>query len=135
MNKWYCNSIATLLFAILLPGIAAADTLTSDGYSLEDYHLKSAHDLADLCTLDKGHPDHAIAIAFCYGFFEGAIHYDDVISSTPAYVDIVCSPEGTSRTEAVNEFTRYMKANPQYGSEMPIDAVFRALSAKWPCTD
>lgn len=112
-----------------------ADTMTSDGYSVEDYTLKTAHDLADICTIDAGHPDHDIARSFCYGFFEGAIHYDTALEGTPAYVDIVCSPEGTTRTEAVMVFAEFMQANPKYGSDKPIDAVFRGLSEKWPCPE
>jgi hypothetical protein len=30
-------------------------------------------------------------------------------------------------------FIRYIEANPQYGSEPPVDGIFRALVDKWPC--
>lgn len=112
-----------------------ADTMTSDGYSVEDYKLKSAHDLADICKIEAGHPDHAIAVAFCHRLFEGAIHYDEAIEATPAYVDIICSPAGTTRNQAVVGFAAFLDANPKYGSEAPIDAVFRGLSAKRPCPE
>lgn len=131
-GNWTLGLLLALLGAV---SMAHADTMTSDGYSLEDYTLENAHNLADICAIDAAHPDHDIAKAFCYGFFEGAINYDDAIQGTPAYVEIVCSPEGTTRTDAVMEFSAFMKANPQYGSESPIDAVFRALSARWPCEE
>ena len=113
--------------------LVSAQTLLSDGYVLEDFGLKSAGDLVDICTLEKSHPDHVAAMAFCYGFFEGGIHYDTALTSSPSYKKLICDPDGTTRTDAVNEFVAYMQANPNYKSEMPIDAIFRALMAKWPC--
>jgi hypothetical protein len=109
--------------------------MLSDGYMLEDYELDSAADLVDICTLESAHPDHIAARSFCYGYFDGAYHYDLALSSSPDYKDIICAPENTTRTQAVEAFVAYLRANPQYGSEMPIDAIFRALSTKWPCAN
>ena len=134
MSKQFRTLAASLAFGL---GVhtAGADTMTSEGYSLEDYHLKDAQNLADICTLDQSHPDHTTAMAFCYGFFEGAIHYHDMVKTMPGYVEVVCDPEDTTREEAVAEFTRFLKANPQHGGEMPLDAVVRGLSARWPCPE
>ena len=126
-------AIAVLIACWLIPGQVRAETRLSDGYSLEDFNLHTASDLVDICVLDKSHPDHIAAMAFCYGFFEGGIHYDDAISHSPSYRKIVCDPEGTTRTQAVEVFVSYVRANPQYGAEAPIDTIFRALVAKWPC--
>jgi hypothetical protein len=126
--------IAVLGTGWLASGNLYADVMTSDGYSVEDFKLHTANELVDICTIETKHPDHAIATAFCYGFFEGAVHYDEAIAGTEWYKDIVCNPADTTRTQAVTVFTQYIKANPQYGSEQPIDAIFRALVAKWPCT-
>ena len=128
--------IITLAIAILAAGSLAthADTLSSEGYSIEDFKLRSASDLVDVCTIETSHPDHAIATAFCYGFFEGAARYDEAISSTEWYVDIVCTPADANRSQAVAVFVEHLGANPQYASDTPIDAVFRALSAQWPCS-
>ena len=108
---------------------------SGDGYSIEDFKLYTAGDLVDVCTLEVAHADYAMAIAFCYGFFEGATHYDDAIAGAPAHADIVCSPPEVTRTQAVAVFVEYMKANPQYGPEPPIDAIFRALVDQWPCVE
>lgn len=118
---------------LLVSGQPGAETTLSDGYTLEDFHLRTAADLVDICTLGEDHPDHMAARAFCYGFFEGGAHYDDAISTSPTYKKIVCDPPGTARTEAVDVFVTYMRANPQYASDAPIDTIFRALVAKWPC--
>ena len=64
---------------------------------------------------------------------EGATHYDIAITNLDVTKDIVCIPANVTRTEAVTSFIEYMKANPQYGAEPPIDGMFRALVAEWPC--
>ena len=128
-------SIAVLSTGWLASGNLQAGTSGSDGYSLEDFDLHTAEDLLDVCTLESGHPEHNIAMAFCYGFFEGATHYDDALADSGMSSDIVCNPGGVTRTQAVTVFVQYMQANPQYGVEAPIDAIFRALVAKWPCVE
>jgi hypothetical protein len=85
--------------------------------------------------LDTAHSEYDLAIGFCYGFFEGATHYDDALAGSGLYNDILCSPEGVTRTQAATVFVQYLKDNPQYGIEPPIDAIFRALIAKWPCSE
>jgi hypothetical protein len=133
-------SISTGIKTLAIAALAAvslgthATTLSSEGYSIEDFKLRSASDLVDVCTIETSHPDHAIATAFCYGFFEGAARYDEAISGTEWYVDIVCTPADASRSQAVAVFVEHLGANPQYSSDTPIDAVFRALSAQWPCS-
>ena len=121
--------------AIALWALSPFAHSAGDGYSLEALELDSASDLVDVCTIAVGHEHYESALAFCYGFFEGAIHYDEVIADTPAHVDIVCSPPGTTRSQAVAVFVAYMQANPQYGTDAPIDGIFRALVDKWPCPE
>jgi len=125
--------VAVLTAGLLVSGQLCAQTKLSDGYTLEDFSLRTAADLVDICTLDQSHPDHVAARAFCYGFFEGGTHYDNAISASPTYKKISCSPPETTRTEAVKVFVAYVRANPQYASKTPIDTIFRSLVAKWPC--
>ncbi|MEH6634022.1 MAG: Rap1a/Tai family immunity protein [Halioglobus sp.] len=127
----------SVVFCIVLQA-SASHSAASDsgkGYSIEDFKLHTASDLVDVCTLQASHADYTLAIAFCYGFFEGATHYDDAIAASPAHPDLVCSPPEATRTQAVTVFVEYMNANPQYGSEQPIDAIFRALVNQWPCIE
>ena len=125
--------IVVLTAGWLVSGQLRAETTLSDGYTLEDFSLRTAGDLVDICTLEQSHPDHMAARAFCYGFFEGGMHYEDAISMSPTYKRISCNPPETTRTQAVEVFVTYVRTNPQYASEAPIDAIFRALVAKWPC--
>ena len=112
-----------------------ADTKTSSGYSIEDFKLGTTGELVDVCSIETGHPDHAVAISFCYGFFEGATHYDNAIAQAEWYRDIVCIPPNVTRKQAVATFIDSINANPQHQSDAPIDAIFRALVAKWPCAE
>jgi hypothetical protein len=136
MNIKYSTRIVGII-AVILGGLVSgqlfSQTKISDGYTLEDFDLRTAADLADLCRLDKSHPDHVTAMAFCYGFFEGGIHYAEAISTSPNYIKLVCAPSETTRTEAVDVFVTFVKNNPQFASNRPIDTIYRALVAKWPC--
>jgi hypothetical protein len=125
-------AITFLIVGGLLSGQALGQTKTPSGYTLEDFQLKSAGDLYDICTLPSSNPDHAVARAFCYGFIEGAAHYDDALEAG-SKVAIVCTPASTTREQVVTQFVTYMQANPQYRTDRPVDAVFRAIIAKWPC--
>jgi len=125
------------ILSIALWGTLAAASVhaETDGFSLEDFKLGSAGDLVDVCTLEPGHQHYTAAIAFCYGFFEGAIHYHEAISGTERHVDLVCDPPETTRLQAVEVFVAYLQANPQYRDEASIDAIFRALIDRWPCSE
>ena len=74
-------------------------------------------------------------MAFCYGFFEGAIRYDEAISGSVLHRKLVCNPSETTRHQAVDVFVSYINDNPQFEDEGTIDAIFRALMARWPCPE
>ena len=81
--------VAVLTAGWLVSGQLWAQTKLSDGYTLEDFNLHTAANLVDICTLGQSHPDHMAARAFCYGFFEGGIHYDEALSGSPTHKKIV----------------------------------------------
>jgi len=105
----------------------------SNSFTLTDLKLMSAGELVDVCSIEATNPDYVAALAFCYGFFEGAIRYAEAIAGPEAHKNLVCPPAGTTRLQAVNAFVAYMQANPQYASEGPVDAIYRALMPLWPC--
>ena len=127
--------IAVLGAGWLISGNMHVQANERDGYSREDFEVNTARDLFDVCTIDPAHADHNLAIGFCYGFFEGASHYDDALAGSGLHNDIVCAPDTVTRKQATAVFIQYIKDNPQYGIEPPIDAIFRALIAKWPCAE
>jgi len=119
----------------LLSTISHSASGATGDYSIEDFRLNNAGDLLDVCTLEPGHTDFNVAQAFCYGFIEGTIHYDDAVAGSTWYQDIVCHPPEVTRRQAVTVITDYIAANPQHGTEKPVDAIFRALIDKWPCPE
>lgn len=120
------------LAGAMVPGQVLGQTKTPSGYTLEDFQLRTTRDLFDICTLGSDHPDHVAAKAFCYGFVEGAAHYDEALEEGTK-VAITCAPDTLTREQAVEVFVAYVRANPQYMTEAPVDTIFRALIAKWPC--
>jgi hypothetical protein len=129
MTHWKRVGILSVVL-LIAPGVLFA---ASDGFTLQDAKLETAGALVDACSVEPGHGQYDVARAFCYGFFEGAIRFDEAISGGKNHRDLVCAPAGTTRLEAVEVFVSYMKANPQYMSEGPIDALYRALMPRWPC--
>jgi Rap1a immunity proteins len=121
--------------ALLGAGGLAPMTLfaSADGYTMADIKLKSAGNLVDICTVDPTNEAYPATLGFCYGFFEGAIRYHEAIAGATSVKDLVCVPEGTTRKQAVDVFISYMQEHPEYQAEGSIDAIFRALMARWPC--
>ena len=129
-RKWTGIATIVLCSSWLAPATAMA---ASDGFTLNDIELNSAGDLVDVCTVQSDHEHYDSAVAFCYGFFEGAIRYHQAIAGTEQSKKLVCAPDGTTRLQAVDVFVGYLQANPQYSSEGTVDTIFRALMARWPC--
>ncbi len=127
--------VIALAVALALGSMASrADAADSNGYTLSDFQLNTATDLVDICTLDTAHPHYLEAHSFCLGFFAGGQHYHRAVTRGPGLPPIACPEPGVTRDQAVDVFVAYMRANPQYLPEPPMEAVFRAVSAKWPCT-
>jgi hypothetical protein len=118
--------------ALLLAPVAGAPA--QEGYSLDDFTLDTAQDLLDVCTLEEGHPHYWEAKAFCYGYFHGGADYQRALASGPQHKPIVCPPEGTTIREAVAVFVDYARTHAEYLDEAPMDVVFRAVTAEWPCS-
>jgi Rap1a immunity proteins len=129
VRKWIVNAV---LAGTL--GLASAQlSATSSGLTPDEVKLKSAGDLVEICSVDSAHADYGAALGFCYGFFEGAIRYQEAIAGTDVNQQLICAPQGTTRLQAVEVFVGFIRENPQYATEGSIDAIYRALMARWPC--
>jgi len=129
------HSLALALALALGLLVSRADAAVTDGYTYSDFQLNTAADLLDICTLDAAHPDYPAAHSFCLGYFAGGQHYHRAVTRGPDFPPIACPEPGVTRDEAIDVFVAYMRANPQHLKEPPMEAVFRAVSAKWPCTN
>jgi Rap1a immunity proteins len=108
----------------------AQDAGTAD---LGDFDVDTAQDLVDLCSADASNSLHVEALQFCYGFFEGMIHYHDRLVG-PEIKPIVCPTGTVTRQDVVDMYIAFAQANPQFMDEDPADNVMRAAIAEWPCS-
>lgn len=126
-------SAITLAVVTMASPLAQAEEPSDLRFTLSDFKLTSAGDLIDVCTVIPGDEHYELAISFCYGFFEGTVHYDEVMSELGGYKDMVCPPQGATRQQGVAAFINFMKAHPHYNTDRPVDAIFRSLGSIWPC--
>jgi hypothetical protein len=83
--------------------------------------------------LDKSSPSHFEAEAYCYGYFKGGADFHRALTSGSKYPPIACPGPGVTVRDGVAVFVDYARSHPQYLTEAPMDTVFRAVIAKWPC--
>lgn len=122
------RSVLIVLIVILLPCLAGAVTE-------KDFEAKTAQDLVNLCSASPDDPMYQQAVNFCHGYFVGAFHYYEAMSSGPKGVEFVCLPDPRpSRNEAIHMIVEWVKAHPQYLTETPVEAQFRFMMQKWPCS-
>ena len=133
MTSWkWMGVLSVVLWGAGWVAPAELSAATS-GNALKDLKLTSAGDLLSICTHTPEEDDYTAAMSFCYGFFEGGIRYAEAISGANNQRNLVCAPADTTRLQAVEVYVDFMRANNQFLSEQPIDAVYRALIGKWPC--
>jgi Rap1a immunity proteins len=102
---------------------------------LQDFDLKNAQDLADLCGAEPGDEIYAEAKQFCYGFLSGVVHFHDALAAGPKGHRIVC-PEGkVTRDDGATIVAAWATAHPNEASTTdPAEAVVKAALEKWgPC--
>ena len=125
-------------------GLAAAVALAASGLlaqggekvlglTTDNFQLDSAQELLEICTLEAAHPDYQTAVGFCYGFISGGGHFHRALSQGPDFDAITCPPREITHDQVVRVFAAYARDNPQYMEEAPMDVLFRAAAAEWPC--
>jgi hypothetical protein len=124
----------TVLAAAAMLALWPLPSGAQDGVAdLEDFNVDTTQNLIDLCSVDPSSSLYAEALQFCYGFFEGMMHYHDRLAG-PEIKPIVCPTGQVTRQDVVDIYLAYAEANPQYKNEDPADNVMRAAIAKWPCS-
>jgi len=124
------TSLVLALGVALAPWAASAQT---DGYTLDDFQLRTSGDLLDICALDESHVSYWEARGFCLGFMAGGIHFHDAIAAGEDFPRIACPAEGATRSDVVETFVTYARAHPEHLDERPMETVFRAVVDRWPC--
>lgn len=124
------TSLVLALGVALAPWAVWAQT---DGYTLDDFQLRTSGDLLDICALDESHVSYWEARGFCLGFVAGGIHFHDAIAASDDFPRIACPVEGVTRSDVVEAFVAYARAHPEHLDERPMETVFRAVVDRWPC--
>jgi hypothetical protein len=116
--------------------LAGAPLLAQAELTIEDFHIRNAADLVDLCMATSDNEVGLQAIHFCHGFVSGAWQYSRAMASGPDGHPVVCPPDPPpTRAQAVAGFTEWAKQNPQSMQEPAVDALFRYLTGKYPCPE
>jgi Rap1a immunity proteins len=124
------RSIALALDVALAPLTSWGQT---DGYTLDDYQLRTSGDLLDICTLDASHSNYWEARGFCIGYFAGGIDLHDALAGAHDFPRLACPSERVTRNQVVETLITYAQAHPEHVGERPMDTVFRAVIDRWPC--
>jgi hypothetical protein len=101
----------------------------------DTFRLTTTRDLVELCTTDPSDSLYDRAVAFCFGFVTGAIHYHNAISAGPGIRRLVCPDEGVSRIDVVLTFLDWVEAHPEALDEPPVESLARSAAAEWPCPE
>jgi len=122
-----CTGLAIALAAALVPSAARAE------FEPEDFRIRSAQDLVDLCAVKSSDPVDP-AIQFCRGFVSGAWQYHLSEANGPKGRRLVCPPEPPpTRDQAIAMFVGWSATHADNMSEPAVDALFRFLIEKYPC--
>jgi hypothetical protein len=119
-----------VLVAVLVwtPQVARAE------YEPEDFRVRSAQDLVDLCSVKSSEDPVNPSIQFCRGFISGAWQYHLSQANGPKGQPLVCPPEPPpTRDEAIAMFVAWSATHADKLSEPAVDALFRFLVEKYPC--
>ena len=116
--------------------VAAVAPASAQQLDREDFRIRSAQDLVDLCAVKSDDPLYVAAIHFCEGFASGAWQYHQAQANGPRGVRLVCPPDPPpTRDEAVAMFVAWSGTHPQYMADPAVETMFRFLIEKYPCPE
>lgn len=121
---------ALALAALAVPRAAHAD------FTREDFQIRSAQDLVDVCSVASDDPLYTAAVHFCEGFITGAWQYHVAQANGPNGKRLVCpSDPPPTRDQAVAMFVTWSGTHPDRMAEPGVEALFRFLVEKYPCPE
>jgi len=120
---------SAVLAAVLSISPAAVPAATTP----DNFVVRTAADLAALCSADQNDPMMAAALGFCHGFGVGVYQTLQKTQAT-MHSKLFCVPTpGPSRTQALAGFVTWVKATPSLAADPPADAILRYLEQTYPC--
>lgn len=124
MKVLFTLTLAVGLSTLVLPHAVHAQRATS-------LHAGTAGQLADLCAADPRQELGDAKINYCHGFAQGAL---DVILHNAGDKKPFCVPSPPpTRTATLNEFVRWVRADPARGRFSAAGGLYRFMQASYPC--
>ena len=121
--------------ALLLAGFLVAGMTPASAATIENFQVRTAADLVDLCDTDPSSVHYIAAIHFCQGFGIGAYQYYAAQVTEDPSTRFVCIPNPPpTRNEAMAAFVGWARAHPEYMNDAPVDTLFRYLGQTYPCS-
>lgn len=121
--------------ALLLAGFLVAGMTPASAATIENFQVRTATDLVDLCDTDPSSVHYIAAIHFCQGFGIGAYQYYAAQVTEDPSTRFVCIPNPPpTRNEAMAAFVGWARAHPEYMNDAPVDTLFRYLGQTYPCS-
>ena len=119
--------LAAAALMALVPSVAFAVTEA-------DFAAKTTGDLVNLCAADPKEPMGTAALNFCHGFAQGAVSVVMEEAMASKRPKLFCFPNPSPpRTQTLNEFVTWARANPAHLNETPADGLFGFLRQRFPC--
>lgn len=113
---------AMLLAVPLAVRIAQAQTV--------NLHVRTAGDLAAMCSADPRSPTGPARLNYCDGFAQGAV---DVELRRAGATKPFCIPPNTKREVTLHEFANWVRALPAHASADATSGLFQYLTERYPC--
>jgi len=107
---------------------------SASAVATEDFLIVDTQDVVDVCTVAESDPLYTASIAFCHGYLVGAYQYHLALFGAGKSKPVVCFPDPPpTRTQAVERFIAWVKADPARAKDRPADALTRYLIESFPC--
>ena len=119
--------LAAVALVALAPSVAWAVTEA-------DFAARTTGDLVNLCSADPKEPMGTAALNFCHGYAQGAVSVEIEQAMADKRDRLFCFPNpAPQRTQTLNEFVTWARANPARLSQRAADGLFTFLHERFPC--
>jgi hypothetical protein len=120
--------LVRLLWVALL--LSAPMPITAAHAQPISLHVRTAGDLADMCSADPKTPTGPARLNYCSGFAQGAV---DVRLHDAGDKKPFCITSGVRREVTLHEFASWVRSDPSRRSDDALSSLFRFLGERFPC--
>ena len=123
----------TKLGACAVAAARLAVATSAQAVQRDDFVIKTAEDVVDVCSTTASDPLHTAAANFCQGYLVGLYQTLEALKAK-SKKPLFCPPTPPpTRDNAIAELMTWAKAHPEYKDENPVNFVVKFLTDKWPC--